>query len=1049
MKKFLLTLGCLGGILVLQNTANAQITLNKVATYHTGIFDGGATEIVSYDPTTMRLFSVNADDKTVDIIDLSDPTAPSLISQIDISTYGGGANSVKVKNGIVAAAVEANVKQDPGKIVLFQTDGTFIAEYAAGALPDMVTFDHSGDLIISANEGEPDDNYTIDPEGSITIVDISGGAASGVVTQIDFNAYDNKKQHLLNKGLRIYGPNATVSQDMEPEYVTVLDNDSIAYVACQENNAYVVLNLNTKSIMDIYALGEKDHSKGRAEVDNIILNQAVQMPMLGTPVYGGGQPTVYLGGFSGMYYDAAASTASDWVFYAIPDRGPNDAAVKKATVTPTPSGNLRPFKLPNYQGRIVEFHYNPMTQAVTLDSADQILLFQANGTTPISGKGNVNGYDEVPVTYYDASTIYNTVDYTDGNGVEYTALPFDRFGGDFEGIIKDNSGNFWMCDEYRPAIYKFASNGNMIDRFVPAGTHQLANPATAADTLGHYGSETLPSVYSKRWANRGFEAIAYDATNDVIYAFIQSPMYNPGPVTKNNSDVIRILAINPANGNPVAEYVYLLERNKDAGFALNRTDKIGDAVYIGNGKFYVLERDSSDPNQTTKGKKYVYEICLDGATDILGTAISINTDTTGGALTLEMMTADDLVGNNITPVFKRKVMNLSSIGYISSDKPEGISMINDTTIAVLNDNDFGLAGAGVTDNSVLGIVNIGSNNAIDASNDDGAINITNWPTYGYYMPDAITSFTDGNGDSYILSANEGDSRDYDGYSEEDRVADLTLNSTYFPTAASLQQDANLGRLKTTVAQGDINGDGENEYIYSYGARSFSIRDIYGNLVWDSGDEFAQYLANNEAANFNSTNDDNDSFDNRSDDKGTEPEAITVATIDGNTYAFIGLERMGGIMVYDIDDVNNPTMVLYELNRDFSVAADSINNGESVTGDLAPEDLIVIAENESPTIYPYLISANEVSGTITIYQINYPGLGEEEKELHFDQFTVYPNPNNDGNLYVSKFGTYKVYDMFGKLIKTVANTKLVDVSELTPGVYFLNNEANQSVKFIKQ
>ncbi|MEZ4937724.1 MAG: esterase-like activity of phytase family protein, partial [Crocinitomicaceae bacterium] len=1033
----------------ISNKANSQITLNKIATYHTGIFDGGGTEIVSYDPTTMRLFSVNADAQSVDIINLADPSNPTLISQIDITPYGAGANSVKVKNGVVAAAVEANVKQDPGKIVLFQTDGTFIAEYPAGALPDMITFDHSGDLIITANEGEPSDDYMNDPEGSITILDISAGAASGTVTQVSFNAYDNRKEHLINKGIRIFGPNATVSKDMEPEYVTVLDNDTIAYVVCQENNAMVVLNLNSKSIMDIYALGVKDHNHGLPSVNNIILNQAVTMPALGTPVYGGGQPTVNLGGFSGLFYDAANSTTTDWVFYAIPDRGPNADAVSKSTVTPTPSGNLRPFKLPDYQSRIVKFHYNPTTQAVTLNAGDQIMLFQANGTTPISGKGNINGFDEVPVAYYDAATIYNTVDYTDGNGVEYTALPYDRFGGDFEGIVRDNNGNFWMCDEYRPAIYKFAANGNMIDRFVPSGAHQLANPATAADTLGHYGSETLPAVYNKRWANRGFEAIAYDASNNLIYAFIQSPMFNPGSVTKDQSDVIRILAINPATGAPVAEYVYLLERNKDAGYSLNRTDKIGDAVYVGNGKFYVLERDSSDPNTTLKGKKYVYEICIDGATDILPLPISSLTDTTGGALTLEMMTADQLIANNIRPVFKRKMLNLPSAGYISSDKPEGIAYINDSTIAVVNDNDFGLAGAGVTDNTVLGIVNLGSNNAIDASNTDGNINITNWPTFGFYMPDAITNFTDANGETFILTANEGDARDYGGYSEEERVKDLTLNTTYFPNASTLQQNDNLGRLNSTLAQGDINNDGENEYVFSYGARSFSIRDIYGNLVWDSGDDFAHQVAANYPAQFNSNNDDNDSFDSRSDDKGTEPEAVTVAKIDGNNYAFIGLERMGGIMVYDIDDVNNPSFVLYELNRNFNVPADSINSSnEMVTGDLAPEDLIVISETESPTIYPYLISANEVSGTITIYQINYPGLGEKENVLANETFTVYPNPNKDGNLYVSKFGTYKVYDMFGKMVKTVANTKLVNVSELTPGVYFLNDSNNQSVKFIK-
>ncbi|MCH6259485.1 esterase-like activity of phytase family protein, partial [Puniceicoccaceae bacterium K14] len=150
---------------------------------------------------------------------------------------------------------------------------------------------------------------------------------------------------------------------------------------------------------------------------------------------------------------------------------------------------------------------------------------------------------------------------------------------------------FWTVDEYRPAIYNFASDGTLIERYVPAGTSLLGDTPQAE---GFYGAETLPEEYSKRRANRGFEAVALDTDKNIVYAFIQTPMYNPDNSTQNASDVIRILGIDPADGTPVAEYVYLLERNALGGHSFARTDKIGDAVYAGNGRFYILERDSSD-----------------------------------------------------------------------------------------------------------------------------------------------------------------------------------------------------------------------------------------------------------------------------------------------------------------------------------------------------------------------------------------------------------------------------------------------------------------------
>jgi hypothetical protein len=211
----------------------------------------------------------------------------------------------------------------------------YVADYPAGTLPDMVTFSPDGNYILVANEGEPSDDYMTDPEGSVTVVDISAGADMGTVTQISLAAYNSRKATLQNAGVRIFGPNATVAQDLEPEYITVDPiADSIAYVVCQENNALIVVDFKNGDVLDILALGYKNHMLGAPSLEEYFLDTLSNLPVLGTPVYGGGQPPVNLGGFSGLYFDEAASTATNYVFYAIPDRGPNDGAVNRNSVTP-------------------------------------------------------------------------------------------------------------------------------------------------------------------------------------------------------------------------------------------------------------------------------------------------------------------------------------------------------------------------------------------------------------------------------------------------------------------------------------------------------------------------------------------------------------------------------------------------------------------------------------------------------------------------------------------------------------------------------------------
>ncbi|GAA3646063.1 choice-of-anchor I domain-containing protein [Flavivirga jejuensis] len=1014
MKKITL----IAGLLALTfTTVKSQNPLQHLATYNTN--EEGSAETVAHDVINQHVFFTNSATNSFTIVDISTPATPTLVKTVDLSTYGAGPNSVAIHGSIVAVAVESDPKQEPGKVVFFDLDGVYLNHVVAGALPDMLTFTPDGAKLLVANEGEPSDDYTNDPEGSITVVDLSSGVMSATPSTIDFNGYDAKKVALQNKGIRIFGNSGTasVSEDLEPEFVTVTEDGSKAYISCQENNALVVVDLTNNTILDILPLGFKNHLLGTPTVTSYTINELVaNWPELGAPVYDGGQAPVLLGGFSGLFYDEANSTATDYVFYAVPDRGPNGSTVGKLDVTPAAAQNLRPFKLPDYQGRIAKFTLNKTTGSVTLN--DQILLTRKDGTTPITGKGNIPGFDEVPVTFTDATTAYANADYVDGSSEEYHALPYDAYGGDFEGVIIDKNGGFWMCDEYRPAIYQFDSNGKLIERYVPSGTSLLG---TTPQAEGTYGKETLPEIYSKRRANRGFEAIAYDDVNHIIYAFIQSPIENPSSTVRNNSDVIRILGISCDTGVPVEEYVYLLERNKDAGYASSRVDKMGDAVYAGDGKFLVIERDSEGPTVST-GKKYVFEIDINFATNILNTTIT-------GGKELEELTADEIAAQNIQAVHKTKVLNLPSVGYQGSDKAEGIALLPNNEIAVINDNDFGLAGAGITDSSVLGIISFANDYGFDASNKDDAINITQHPTLGVFMPDAITSY-EVNGVNYIVTANEGDSRDYDGYSEEERVKDLTLNTAYYPDAVTLQEDEDLGRLKTTTATGDYNNDGTIEQIYSYGARSFSIFDEYGNLVFDSADDFGQKIALEEPTLFN---EDEGGLDDRSDDKGGEPEALAVGTIDGVTYAFIGLERQSTILMYDITDPTDVEFITYyKYNR--------------TTGDTAPEIIKFVSAADSPNSKNLLLVGYEVSGSLGIIQIDDASLSISE-EVAKNNFKIYPTIV-EANLRFNKTLSGIIYNVSGQEVKRFEEESHLNVSGLTSGIYIIKTKTYGVKRFVK-
>lgn len=257
-------------------------------------------------------------------------------------------------------------------------------------------------------------------------------------------------------------------------------------------------------------------------------------------------------------------------------------------------------------------------------------------------------------------------------------------------------------------------------------------------------------------------------------------------------------------------------------------------------------------------------------------------------------------------------------------------------------------GLGFKDHSLPG-------NGLDASDRDSAINIANWPVFGLYQPDTIAAFRD-RGEVFIVTANEGDDR-----GETARVGSLALDPVAFPNAAALRQNANLGRLTVSTIEGDDDGDGDYERLFSYGARSFSIYKSTGEQVYDSGDEFERVTAAAFPEFFNADNEEN-TFDNRSDNKGPEPEGVAVGTIGRQRLAFVGLERIGGVMIYDITDPYAPAFCSYVNSRDFGVGETAFDT------DLAPEGLTFV-EARGGSRTPLLFVTNEVSGTVAAFEVS--------------------------------------------------------------------------------
>ncbi|MFK5985325.1 MAG: choice-of-anchor I family protein [Pseudomonadota bacterium] len=362
-----------------------------------------------------------------------------------------------------------------------------------------------------------------------------------------------------------------------------------------------------------------------------------------------------------------------------------------------------------------------------------------------------------------------------------------------------------------------------------------------------------------------------------------------------------------------------------------------------------------------------------------------------GSITIVDLSAGISEATGTTIDFTGVTLPASGMKFYNSDKladlePEYIAINDNASKAyvTLQENN-GIAIVDIASKSIDKIVALGfkdfslPGNEIDA-NKNGEIKLTNVNAFGMYQPDSIAVYSV-NGQDYLVTANEGDAREYDAYDEETKASKLTIDPSLDTTGLS-------DSVRVTPELGDTDGDGDYDQLYMMGTRSFSIWDNQGQLVFDSGSELArQVLSAVGDYNFNTRVDGTDKTediaeldnkgrpyymvgntayffegkDARSEKKGIEPEALTLGTINGSTYAFIGLEKQGGFMMYDISNPEKPNFVKYINHIDYSKAPDK-------AGDLGPEGMVFIPASQSPNGKNLLVVANEVSGSTSVYEV---------------------------------------------------------------------------------
>lgn len=546
--------------------ASNQLNLNFVTSFSNGASGINSAEISAYDAGSKRLFIANSVANKLDIVDLSNPASPVLVSSIDLSSFNGSINSVAVNNGVAALALEGLTdKQANGKIVFVNTNGGFISEVAAGAMPDMITFNHAGTKVYTANEGEPNAAYTIDPTGSITIADLSNGAASATSVTIDFTAFNGQEASLRSQGIRIYGLNASAAQDFEPEYITISDDDTKAWVTLQENNALAELDLTNNTIVKLIPLGYKNYSLPENTLD--ASDQTFGVNFSNYPV-------------KGMYLpDAIASYTSGGNIYLVTAN----------------EGDSRAYTGFNEESRVSGLTLDPTVFPNSAELKNNAVLGRLNATNKTGDIDNDGDIDEIYV--------YGGRSFSIWNPANAAPLVYDS---------KDEMERITFNDPLYSSFFNM-SNG------VGAGTLKNRSDDKGPEPEG----VTTAKIGGRDYAFIALERIggvmAYDITNPATPSFVNYA--NNRTATDGDRGAEGIIFI-PASQSPNGKNLVLLSNEVSStvsiyeiatcaapGIATIASTQVGNGCN-GNTKLYSVNSDSTYTYQWFKN-----DSLLIGATD--------------------------------------------------------------------------------------------------------------------------------------------------------------------------------------------------------------------------------------------------------------------------------------------------------------------------------------------------------------------------------------------------------------------------------------------------
>ena len=393
------------------------------------------------------------------------------------------------------------------------------------------------------------------------------------------------------------------------------------------------------------------------------------------------------GGFGS---DMVAHPSKSNEFYALTDRGAN------ANFTGE-QGKGKMFPTPNYVPRIGHFR---LTEKGSIELIKEILLKREDGT-PISGLPNSSALGGTGETPYDANGNVIRLDMSKPFDEKTNPIKLDDYGLDGEGLVALSDGSFWVSDEYGPHIVHFDKNGVEIDRINAFATDKRSNLK-------------LPTEFTNRRANRGMEGLAASVDEKMLVGIMQSTMHNPSSKVKN-LNLTRIVTVDLETGN-IGQYIYKQEKNQNSNSGI---------VAISEGKFFLIERDGAflkgGPLEANpKAQKHIYEIDIRTGTnleDIKDNGVLMQNSSLG--LTIEGKTLEEYVfengwnalqQHNIKPVSKRIIADMVKKVQYPHDKMEGLWVIDNKHIGVINDDDFATwSTAGKLHSKTLGNGKIDSN----------------------------------------------------------------------------------------------------------------------------------------------------------------------------------------------------------------------------------------------------------------------------------------------------------------------------------------------------